>query len=90
VWGFLVLPWLYCWLRGGWFARVLAMLFWFPAVIICSGKILNGVDAKGYELPATLVYLVASGVVAWLISSLPTYLRARWTKEDSGQSLMLR
>lgn len=89
MWGLLILPWFYCWLRGGWFARVLAMLFWVPTVVIVSGKILNGVDApKGYELPLTVVYLTASTIIAWLISSLPAYIKAR--RSRVGYALALR
>lgn len=91
MWAVFILPWFYFWLRGGWFARILAMLFWVPVVIACSGKILNGVEApQGYEFPVAMVYLAASIVIAWLVSSLPTYVKAWRQKEGSGQSLALR
>jgi len=64
--------WLYFWLRGHWFARVLAFCFFSVFLVICGSTGLLGRDAS----PAGLaVYVPCALIVAWLAAGLPTYAR---------------
>ena len=84
----LVLPWFYYWLKGQWFARVLAMLFWVPVVLITAKKPLDAIPApKDWEAIMGVITLVSFVIIEWLMSSLPAYVKA-W-REDSPRALRL-
>lgn len=85
----LIFPWLYYWLRGHWFARVLAMFFWVPTVLFMAKKPLDALPLpESWQVPLGLLTVASCIVIAWLISSLPAYVRAR--RVGSGRSLALR
>lgn len=85
-----IVPWLYYWLRGGWFARILAMFFWVPTVIFMAKKPLDHIPAQEvWQIPLGLLTLASAVVIAWLISSIPAYVKARKIA-GSERSLALR
>lgn len=89
MWVLLIFPWLYYWLRGHWFARVLAMFFWAPTVLFMAKKPLDTMMVpEALRVPLGLLTVASCLVVAWLISSLPTYVKVR--REGSGRALALR
>lgn len=69
---------LYFWLRGHWFARVLAFVVFIPTISVCAGKPLPPAGAIG-----AVIFLVSVIVLAWLTSGLPIYVR-RWQARVSA------
>lgn len=68
---------LYWWLRGHWFARVLAFIFFVPVVVVGPGKMIPNANLPPtYSAAYGLVMLASCIAIAWLISGLPIYIRA--------------
>lgn len=75
----------YFWLKGHWFARILAFIFLVPTIVVCAGKSMSPVD-----WPYAAAFLISAVVISWLISGLPIYfmawrLRAGWAAPSSRE-----
>lgn len=74
---------LYWWLRGHWFGRVLAFIFLVPVVVMGPAKMIPNPDLPPeYGAVYGLVMLTSCIVIAWLVSGLPIYVRARRQRVD--------
>lgn len=72
------LGWLYFWLRGHWFARVLGFFFFGAWFTLCGGKKIMGDTA---EPLSAAFYVLGSLIIAWLVASLPIYYhRGGWRR----------
>lgn len=67
---------LYFWLSGHWFARVLTCLALWPVLIVCTDPVLYLMEL-GYNPALAALFIGLNGVVAWLIASVPGYVRKR-------------
>lgn len=63
---------LYFWLRGDWFGRVIAFLFFATLFVICGNAGIIGRDASPMGFA---IYSLCCCVIAWLVAGLPTYAR---------------
>lgn len=82
---------LYLWLSGHWFGRVMAMVFWVPTIVIGPGHMIPNVNLPPtYGAIYGLTMLTACCILAWLISSLPIYLRAWRRPAGSRVALAVR
>lgn len=85
MWALVVIPVLYWWLSGHWFGRVLAFIFWVPVVVVGPAKMIPNVNLPpDYGAAYGLFMLACCMVIAWLIASLPLYIKARHLRADSA------
>jgi hypothetical protein len=70
MWGIVTLFVLYFWFRANQAARALIFIVMIPILVVCFGKFWHPT-----AWPEMIVYLGATGAMAWLIAGLPTWAR---------------